>query len=430
MSWLLKIVEGPMKGAEVALVDGLKVKVGSGDSCDIVVADRSLDEVAFELDVTEGGVTLTRPSGETQVLVPFEVVAFETTAIAVGPAEGKWKSLVWPKPVETVPPPSPATGADKEEKREGKESETTAEEAPRARTHRGTKGRRGVGCLVALVILVLLGFAVWYFWPKVVEKCPKAEDCRVTICDKMRAWCAVGCEKTSDAARRGYAWTRGQFEKPEPVPVVVPTLEEIAADHGLCLETNDVVKTLKGNCARRTERFAIRALALASDPSVKFDLTDDESLKTAADELLFVVTEGAVKAVSASNRVVTLVGAQPTAAQFEKVVRSLNADVPGIERLVTSGVRIGRSATPVESSAGTDAVASDTTDSAVAPQVKAVARRDYPIAGLLVSPYPCVVMRNGLRLAEGAQIGTSVIERIEADRLVLRDGTVTFEWRP
>mgnify|MGYP003314270966 CR=1 FL=1 len=75
MSWLLKIVEGPMKGAEVALVDGLKVKVGSGDSCDIVVADRSLDEVAFELDATESGVTLTRPSGETQLLAPFEVVS-------------------------------------------------------------------------------------------------------------------------------------------------------------------------------------------------------------------------------------------------------------------------------------------------------------------------------------------------------------------
>jgi len=45
-------------------------------------------------------------------------------------------------------------------------------------------------------------------------------------------------------------------------------------------------------------------------------------------------------------------------------------------------------------------------------------------------PYPCVVLRTGLRLAEGAQIGTATIVRIEADRLILRDGKTEFAWRP
>ena len=400
-----------MKGAEVALVDGLKVKVGSGDACDIVVADRSLDETAFELDVTAAGVTLTRPSGEAKALAPFEVVAFGTTAVAVGPAEGRWKALVWPKPAEEAAPAAPAKPAEP----------AKADDSDKPR-----KSRRSFGCLVWLVVLLLLGVAAWYFWPRVAVKCPRAEECRVTACSRMRAYWTAGCEKAVDWSRRGYAWAGGKVEKPAPAPVVLPTLEEIAADHGLRLVTEDGVKTLKGNCTRRTERFAIRALALASDPFVRFDLTDDESLKAAADELLFVVTEGAVKVVSASNRVVTLAGVQPTAAQFEKTVRSLNADVPGIERLETAGVRIGRPAAveaPVEAAA-------DGTPPAAAPKAKALARKDYPIAGLLVSPYPCVVMRNGLRLAEGAQIGSALIERIEADRLVLKEGSVTFEWRP
>ena len=64
MNWLLKIAEGPMKGAEIALVGGTRVKVGASDACDIVVADATLGEVAFELDVTESGVTLIRPDGK------------------------------------------------------------------------------------------------------------------------------------------------------------------------------------------------------------------------------------------------------------------------------------------------------------------------------------------------------------------------------
>ena len=158
-----------------------------------------------------------------------------------------------------------------------------------------------------------------------------------------------------------------------------------------------------------------------------FDLTDDESLKASSDELLFVVTEGALKAVAASNRVVTLSGYAPSSAELERAIRALNADVPGIDRLETSAIQVG----------GTPPVAVAKTKFA-APGVKAttparaaaVARRDYPIAGIITKPYPLVVMRNGLRLAEGAQVGTATIERIEEDKLILREGKTTFEWTP
>ena len=56
--------------------------------------------------------------------------------------------------------------------------------------------------------------------------------------------------------------------------------------------------------------------------------------------------------------------------------------------------------------------------------------RDYPIAGILTAPYPCVVMRDGQRVMEGALIGTAVLVKIEADRLRMRDGGTEFEWKP
>lgn len=397
MSWLLKIVEGPMKGAEVALVDGFKLKVGSGVDCDIVIADRSLDEVAFELNVAEAGVSLLRPTGETKTLTPFEIVTCGTTEIAIGPAEGAWQPLKRPT-VEVPPPPPPPSSETRADEDEPK----SAEPAPEP------ESRRGWGCLLVLIALILLGVAIWYFWPRIVEKVPQAETAR--------------------------AWTVARFSEvctttaPEETPIVLPSLEAIAAEHGLTVVTNGATKTLTGNCARRTERLAIRALALASDRAVKFNLTDDESLKTAADELLFVVTEGAIKAVSASNRVVTVQGKAATAAAFEKVVRALNADVPGIDRLETSRVVVGGH--QPDAIASEPVSADGPAEKPVAPVKKIVARRDYPIAGILTSPYPCVVMRNGLRLTEGAQIGTATIEKIDADGLVLKDGSSTFTWTP
>ena len=103
MNFLLKIVEGPAKGAEVALIEGTRVKVGSSSTCDIVLPDASLAEEAFELDVSESMVTLITPDGTQSQLTPFEIRDFGTTAVAIGPADEAWGELVRPAPaVEPV----------------------------------------------------------------------------------------------------------------------------------------------------------------------------------------------------------------------------------------------------------------------------------------------------------------------------------------
>lgn len=415
MNWLLKIVDGPMKGAEIALLGGRRTSVGSGDDCDLVIADQSLSARAFELDVSDTAVTVLAEGGEAKVLHPFEVRAFGTTAIAVGPAEGAWQPLVYPKAEEEKAEVEAEKPAPEPEKAEP-EAEAAEEEKPDGGEPEPKRRRRGCGCLLMLILLALVIFLLWFFWGRIAGKWPVVETYRMKSAEVLKSWWSAG---------------RDLVVKPEPVVEKGPSLEEIASTYGLAYtaagEGNAPAK-LSGNVARRTERMAIRALALADDPTVKLDLTDDESLLLSANELLFVATEGSLKAVSASNRVVTVTGYAPTAERLEAVIRALAQDVPSAERLDTSAIRVGGPA-PKTVEGTSFAASPEPVRKAAAPK-KSAARPDYPIAGLLTKPYPCVVMRNGLRLCEGAQVGSAVIVSIGADRLVLKEGNREFEWRP
>lgn len=405
MNWLLKIVEGPLKGAEVALVDGRRVSLGSDDACDIVVGDAALAAQACELDVSGTGVTVLTPDGAATALKPFEVRTFGTTAFAVGPVDQPWGDLVYPTPeAPDAPVPAPSEPS----------AEPEAAEPPPAEAEAAPKRRHG--CLGTLLVLLLL----------LVGALALLHCCRASI---EARWPQVARFRAEVESAVQGQWGRW-FGRARPASVPVakgPSLPELAAQHGLALVETNGVRQLAGNVRRRTERLAIRALALADDPSVQFNLTDDETLRASADELLFVVTEGALKATAASNRVVTLAGYAPSAAKLERALRALAADVPGIERVETKAVQVGGPAP-----AGTVAaeVAPDAPKGGRPRAGQERKRTVEPIAGILMHPYPCVVLRTGLRLAEGAQIGTATIVRIEADRLILRDGKTEFAWRP
>jgi len=383
-----------MKGAEIALVGGLRVRVGSGADCDIVLADVTLPETAFELDVSADAVSLVR-GDDVRALVPFEVFAAGTSAFAIGPAEGAWEPL--------------NTGGDAPKEAERRTEEAGTEEAgasgeegvppPPGPGERASGRRRGIlvwCCALAGLLVVLVLLAVW-----------------------------IRGERASREERAVPAESR-------------PTLADIASQYGLLL-TNCTLDSanlpsssvgyplLKGNLARRTERLAIRSLAQSADPRVKLELTDDETLSSAAEELLFVVTEGAVKVASATNGVVTLVGYAPSVDSLERTIRALDADVRGIRRVVTAQVAVG-GPPPVDK---TQAIPEKPV--AQAPRSRGTKTnpvRDYPISGILTKPYPMVVLNNGMRLVEGAQIADVIVERIEADRLIMRQGATVFEWKP
>lgn len=397
-----------MKGAEIALVAGTRVKVGSGDDCDIVIADASLASAAFELDVSDDAVTLITPDGETRELKDFEICEIGSTAVAVGPAVGAWGELFRPEPkAESTEPDS--------------SEEPSAEAAPEPPKQAETKPKkRRSGCLIMLLILLLLGLLLgalaYHYRDRYRDRLPPwTERCREQV--------SVLVERVKTMVRR----------TPTEVKVTPPpTIQEIAASHGLRVEDRDGQTFLVGNLKRRTERMAIRAMAIASDRTVKFDLTDDQSLKTAVADTLSLVTGGRLTVASVSNRVAKIEGAVTGPAQLANVLKALNQDVPQLVSCETSGVR----AAIVAEEAPAKAVAQDGTPASVAKKaVRAVqptapVAPKMPVAGILTTPYPCVVLTDGSRCLEGSRIGGLVLKRITAEELVFGSGESELKWRP
>ena len=404
MERLIKIVEGPMKGAEIALVAGTRVKVGSGDDCDIVIADASLASVAFELDVSDDAVTLITPDGETSELKDFEIREFGSTSVAVGPAEGAWGELYRPAP--------------KVESAESDSSEEPAAEAapePSAPEEQKPKKRRS-GCLVVLlvllVLLLLLGALAYHYRDRLPSW---TERCREQV--------PVLVERVKAVVRRTPVEVRAQPP---------PTVSEIAAAHGLRVEERDGQVFLVGNLRRRTERMAIRAMALAADRTVKFDLTDDQSLTTAVADTLSLVAGGRLTVASVTNRVAKIEGTVTGPAQLANVLKALNQDVPQLVSCETSGVRATIVAEEPSAESGTQGgmfapVAKKTVRAA---QPAAPVAPKMPVAGILTAPYPCVVLTDGSRCLEGARIGGLVLKRITAEELVFKAGEAELKWRP
>ncbi|MBQ6137767.1 MAG: hypothetical protein IJI73_10410, partial [Kiritimatiellae bacterium] len=102
MNFLLKIVEGPNKGAEIALVEGVAVTLGKGDACDIVLADPTMPDAPSTVEASADGVSLDGSPVE-----PFHVKTLGATSFAVGPADAPWDGLVWPEPEQKDPEPAP-----------------------------------------------------------------------------------------------------------------------------------------------------------------------------------------------------------------------------------------------------------------------------------------------------------------------------------
>ena len=53
-----------------------------------------------------------------------------------------------------------------------------------------------------------------------------------------------------------------------------------------------------------------------------------------------------------------------------------------------------------------------------------------PVAGVILMPYPCLVLRDGSRAAEGSMVGEFKVEKIEADKVTLKRGEETVTWKP
>lgn len=382
MSFLLKIVEGPNKGAEVALVEGVGVTLGNGDDCDIVLADATMPG-KISLAATADGVTV---DGENLEL--FHVKTAGATSFAIGPADAPWQELEWPALEKVRSQEEPEAKEEAKPSAEEKKPEKAEEpEKPESAEAPEKKRGGGAGCflglVMALLVLLALGWFAWRFLP----------------------------------ARTG--------ETPAPVPPA--TIEDIAGKYGLSLsKSNDVVKVC-GNLSTRRERLSATAEAYAAMPGVELDISDDESFRTAAEDGLFTLTEGALQVAIATNRYLHVVGSVDSVASLAATMSALAADIPKLSGFDVSGVMLPGGATIEQ--AALDGMAQE------APKVARQAQREniapsLPVCGILTVPYPCLVMSDGARVLEGASIGDWIVEEIGADSVTLVNGTGRFVWKP
>ena len=413
MNRILRVVGGPLKGAEIALVAGTRVKVGSGDGCDILVADPTLGKAAFELDVGEDEVTIVTPDGTAKTMLDFEAREFGASAFAIGPAEGAWQEIVWTeKREEGVGNGEQGIGNGERGIGNGEETDQIPPKMDplkggkdvRQETEDEKKKPSRVSCLVSLVLLavvvmLLLLVLFWYL------RC-------------YRGCCEGRCEAVAPRV----------------------TLAEVAARYGLSVSETNGQTVVRGDLKTRAERLAATAAAFQAKPGAEVDIVDDESLYEAADALLGLVAQGApLRVAAATNRVVVLKGSVASADFLRATLAALANDVPGMAKADCSAVACGgkplvdekRPRVPQTEKSQPAAVV----PAAVVP-ARTPVRADkpavprLPVCGIVMTPYPCLILKNGSRISEGGTFGGYTVRGITADSLTLTDGARTFEWKP
>ena len=407
MGFLLKIVEGPNKGAEIALVEGVAVTLGKGDECDVILADPTMPSDPSTVSASADGVTF-----DGSPLAPFQVVTRGATSFAVGPSDAPWGELKWPEPEAKEGEkadegradggePSHASGSASPESPESPESPDSPADAA---TDEKKKGRGCLGCLVVSVVLLLVLALIAFF----LKGSPKGR--------KVWAW----TKNTVSGA-----WERRVVSEGDAGAAKELTIDDVVANHGLVVTNIDSRTVLVGDFATRTERLVATAEAYAAKPGVELDFCDDESLKTAAEDTLAMLSEKDLRVAAATNRVVALSG---KARRIRRALEALAADMPKLRNVDVADVTLLNGAV-VEEEEETEEASPASPAVRLTPK-KAEPKPSLPVCGILTTPYPCLVLRSGARIHEGASFGDSVVLKIEADAVTVTNATGKFVWKP
>lgn len=423
MSFLLKIVEGPNKGAEAALVEGVAVTIGKGDDCDIVLADSALPETPLKIETTAEGVSI-----DGELLEQLHVKTIGDTSFAVGPSEGSWGKLVWPNADANA-------GAKEQEVSEPVKAKTVEE----GKSEVPVEKKKGHGCLAGFIVLmvltaILVGLGFYFrewLMPRVEPYRPQAKavwnwtKSHTKIAYK---WCAVNGNLLYEKVV-----TLISDEKEPAVEVVqrdpAEIIAEIALANGLSIEEVDGRLAVSGNLKTRAERLKVTADAYAALPYVALSLSDDETLRTAVEDTLMLIGETGVKVSWVTNRVVKLEGRCSNPATLKSRVSQEVPKIRLVEGLDTSSVAVVSDVDAAETEIKAVESAPIVTEYE-APSVPQVAPPVLPVCGILTMPYPCLVTRSGMRIMEGASIGDWTVVKIGADSVVLENAGERYVWKP
>ena len=379
MRYLLKVLNGNHAGAEILLAPG-SLTLGAADDCDIVLQDVTLS-APVKFEVTDSAVTLDGNAVEL-----YTEIELGELKLAVGDADTKWPKI---KKVEVQVAPADKSVRDPEPAPETRDADTLVREEKA--TH------HGFGCLLwLLLILLLLGAAAFYLYRYQHER-------TLEYYGKARNY----------TLQRYDAWRSSQSAAQTPV-IPELTVADIASEYNLIYKDG----VLSGNLQRRAERGAIIAMARHADPKVVIDLADPETITESVDAALFLIAEGTMKVTKVEGRKVWIGGTSMNEAELTAALREIKDDVAMVDEVDASQVELNVVPAGRAQSAAQEIAAKK-------PAKAKADKASAPIAGILMVPYPYVVMRHGERVTEGARVGDMTIEKIEQTQVTLRkaDGT-------
>lgn len=429
MSFVLRIVGGPNKGAEIALPEGVAVTLGKSDACDVVLADATLPDESLTLAAAPDGVTL-----DGAALEPFAVVERGATAFAVGPADKAWGELKWPERA-TGNEESASAEAAADKRGTGNEDAASsnvshlASEAKPAPSAPPCEKKKRLGCLGCLLwtvlLLVVLGALGWFFrheaQPYVEKARPYVERAK-PYAERMKACAGRMISKFSSRSEEVC-----EAADPGLPDDSISPLQEIVQRYNLSQTDRAGRTVLTGDFATRAERLVATAEAYAACPGIELDFCDDESLTTAATDTLALVGEQELRVVAATNRVLVLSG---KVADLRRTLDALAADLPKLRDVDLAATAVSRSGAGVLAGVQEKQEVNSSSGSPAPLQKKGDVRPSLPVCGILTTPYPCLVLKSGARVLEGAPLGTWTVARIEADSVTLTNAERSVTWRP
>ena len=92
--------------------------------------------------------------------------------------------------------------------------------------------------------------------------------------------------------------------------------------------------------------------------------------------------------------------------------------------------RFAELATPLATAAPRQAAAPAGTSRASTRAAARAATPALPVCSILTTPYPCLVLRDGRRVLEGASFGEHTVLEIHAGSVVVTNSAGRFTWKP
>lgn len=472
MPKILKILTGPQEGAELELDADIALHIGTDDSNDIVLVDAMAPAQALELVMEGDNISVTAsaerlfagdaalPIGEKTALADYTILTIGSTRCAVGDADKPWPPLRWipldvllaekTQPQEEEKTEEPTTNEPKPEQEEAPLSREQVEKLDELQSNKRAKRSRSFAIISWLLLILICVAGMWFTGRHVWNLAAPKEK-----------------EETSNVMENAH---KTRLER----------LRERAEALGLTIEEEEdgSIKRISGNVPKTSQRTLIEQIVKYDCPNVICEMTDDETLARSVKELVWGLTEGRLQLVSLKDRVAKLMGMTNSEEEWNTIVDNIRHDVPRLAKVesdivyadvMAAKLREALSKTgfhdvrieilpgelqfvgfaPKESSQTFVKLVEEAvkyfpenarlsnlvkwkesnmvadSEDPVAPKV-----RQLPITGIVVHPYPCVILADGQRLGKGSLVGGYTIDDISLTEVSLSREDEKLTWRP